>query len=163
LYIWLDTCQVHRSGRTGRAGRKGICVTLFGPRDKWHLEKIEAITKNSFEWLGAPNPKSLLKTAAETAATDAAAIEADVAALFSAAAGRLLEAKGGDATEAVAAALALATGTTAAPVSRSLLSNLDGCAAAALARLGGRIGASARIGLVAAAPCPPHLPNVAGT
>ena len=35
---------VHRSGRTGRAGRKGICVTLVGPRDKPALQNIERAT-----------------------------------------------------------------------------------------------------------------------
>jgi ATP-dependent RNA helicase DDX21 len=117
---------VHRSGRTGRAGKKGICVTLFGPRDRPILQAIEKSTKNTFEWLGAPNPKSLLKTAAETAAADAAAVAADVVALFAPAARTLLAAKGGDAHAAICAALAIATGTTEAPAQRSLLSNSDG-------------------------------------
>mmetsp|Transcript_31634 Transcript_31634/g.78297 ORF Transcript_31634/g.78297 Transcript_31634/m.78297 type:complete len:679 (-) Transcript_31634:409-2445(-) len=117
---------VHRSGRTGRAGKKGTCVTLFGPRDRPILQAIEKATKNTFEWLGAPNPKSLLKTAAETAGTDAAAIAEPVVTLFAKAAKTLLEAKGGDALAAVAAALAVATGTTVMPQTRSLLSNSDG-------------------------------------
>ena len=94
---------VHRSGRTGRAGRKGVCVTLFGPRDRAGLQTIEQKTKNKFEWLPAPNPKTLLRIAAETAASDAAAIPPDVAAYFDAAARQLLAAKGDDAEAAVAA------------------------------------------------------------
>ena len=119
---------VHRSGRTGRAGRKGICVTLFGPRDKQALSNIERQTRNTFEWSTAPNPATLLKTAAMTAATDAAAIDGSVGQLFEEAAEVLLHAHGGDAKAAVAAALALATGTTKPPARRSMLSMLDGYA-----------------------------------
>ena len=43
---------VHRSGRTGRAGRKGMCVTLVGPIDVPNLEGIEAATGNQFERVG---------------------------------------------------------------------------------------------------------------
>ena len=119
---------VHRSGRTGRAGRKGICVTLVGPRDRNTLQAIERSTGNSFEWLSAPNPTSLLKTAAQTAAADAGGVDGDVVRLFEGAAAELLAAKEGDATAAVAAALALATGTTRLPPPRSLITHQDGYA-----------------------------------
>ena len=117
---------VHRSGRTGRAGRKGVCATLFGPRDRQALANIESHTKNAFEWTGAPNPRTLLRTAAQTAASDAAAIEPGVTTFFEEAAAELLAAKGGDATQALAAALALATGTLKPPSHRSLLTMSDG-------------------------------------
>ncbi|KAL1518695.1 hypothetical protein AB1Y20_002982 [Prymnesium parvum] len=117
---------VHRSGRTGRAGRKGVCVTLFGPREKAAMLSIERATKNSFEWLSAPNPRTLLKTAAATAASDAAAVAPEACAFFMDAASSLLEEKRGDALAALSAALALATGTMRAPASRSLLTFADG-------------------------------------
>ncbi len=117
---------VHRSGRTGRAGRKGICVTLFGPRDREAVRGVEHATGMPFEWLVAPNPRSLLLTAADTAANDAQAIGADVRKIFRSAAEALLDAKGGDALEALSAAMALATGTTEMPPARSLLTAMDG-------------------------------------
>ena len=40
--------------------------------------EIERFTKNRFEWLGAPQPKAILATAADTAAEDAAAIGPEV-------------------------------------------------------------------------------------
>ena len=134
-----EDTYVHRSGRTGRAGRKGICVTLYGPRDREAVEQIERFTKNRFEWLSPPNPKSLVQTAAETASGDAAAVPAAACALFHAAAASLLEAKAGDAVEAVAAALALATSTTEVPPSRSLLTNIDGYATLHATRGGWRL------------------------
>lgn len=37
----VDTeAYVHRSGRTGRAGRKGICVTLYTPKQRGGLGEI---------------------------------------------------------------------------------------------------------------------------
>ena len=63
---------VHRSGRTGRAGRKGICVTLFSPKQRATLQTIGKETGNKFEWLGAPQPKAIMLTAAMTAVDDAA-------------------------------------------------------------------------------------------
>lgn len=32
---------IHRIGRTGRAGQKGVAITLMSPRDRGHLEAIE--------------------------------------------------------------------------------------------------------------------------
>ncbi|HEY2980150.1 MAG TPA: DEAD/DEAH box helicase [Anaerolineales bacterium] len=36
---------VHRIGRTGRAGKTGIAISLFAPREKRRLREIEAFTK----------------------------------------------------------------------------------------------------------------------
>jgi ATP-dependent RNA helicase DeaD len=36
---------VHRIGRTGRAGKTGIAISLFAPREKRRLREIEHLTK----------------------------------------------------------------------------------------------------------------------
>jgi len=36
---------VHRIGRTGRAGRDGISITLVTPKEEWRLHRIEGYTK----------------------------------------------------------------------------------------------------------------------
>ena len=38
---------VHRIGRTGRAGKTGIAISLFAPREKRRLREIEAFTKQT--------------------------------------------------------------------------------------------------------------------
>lgn len=32
---------IHRSGRTGRAGKSGICVTLYSFKEENNMKKIE--------------------------------------------------------------------------------------------------------------------------
>ena len=36
---------VHRVGRTGRAGREGVAITLLSPRERWMLRRIEEYTR----------------------------------------------------------------------------------------------------------------------
>jgi len=36
---------VHRIGRTGRAGKSGVAISLLTPKERWLLRKIEAYTK----------------------------------------------------------------------------------------------------------------------
>jgi ATP-dependent RNA helicase DeaD len=38
---------VHRIGRTGRAGKTGIAISLITPRERWQLRKIETYTKQA--------------------------------------------------------------------------------------------------------------------
>jgi ATP-dependent RNA helicase DeaD len=45
---------VHRIGRTGRAGRKGIAITFFHPRDRVRRKEIEAYTRQPMAELPLP-------------------------------------------------------------------------------------------------------------
>jgi ATP-dependent RNA helicase DDX21 len=114
---------VHRSGRTGRAGRKGICVTLFTPKFRHAVVEIEAAVGNRFEWLGAPQPGDIVAAATTTVLEDVADVDNTVFPLFEEAANKLIEDMGP--VEALSAALAVITGHTKPLRSRSLLSNSD--------------------------------------
>ena len=114
---------VHRSGRTGRAGRKGICVTLFSPKHRYAVKEIENAVGNKFEWLGAPQPADIVAASAMSVMEDVADVDDKVFPLFETAAKKLMDEMGP--LEALSAALACLTGHTQELRSRSLLSNSD--------------------------------------
>ena len=44
----------HRSGRTGRAGKKGISISLINVREKHNLKQVERIVKKTFKAIQIP-------------------------------------------------------------------------------------------------------------
>lgn len=55
-YTLPDDTEVytHRSGRTGRAGKKGISISLIGSREMHNLKQIEKLLKKSIEAIRIP-------------------------------------------------------------------------------------------------------------
>lgn len=56
---------IHRSGRTGRAGHTGVCITLVGRKHEELIPYIEKKAGFTFERVGAPQPAEMAKIAAE--------------------------------------------------------------------------------------------------
>jgi len=52
---------VHRIGRTGRAGKTGISLTLLSPKELWRLRRIEGLTKNSITRSTLPTEQDVLE------------------------------------------------------------------------------------------------------
>lgn len=50
---------VHRIGRTGRAGRKGVAISLVTPDEMWQLEDIQRYTKQPITRLPMPTPEAV--------------------------------------------------------------------------------------------------------
>ena len=50
---------VHRIGRTGRAGKDGVAISLFTPKDKRYLYKIEGYSKSKISMAQLPTEKDL--------------------------------------------------------------------------------------------------------
>lgn len=56
---------LHRSGRTGRAGRKGTCVLLVPPARKRVAERLLQAAKVEAKWSGAPDRAAITQADAE--------------------------------------------------------------------------------------------------
>ncbi len=52
---------IHRIGRTGRAGKTGIAITLLSPREKRRLREVEALTKQPVAKMELPTPEDIAK------------------------------------------------------------------------------------------------------
>lgn len=115
---------IHRAGRTGRAGRKGVCVLLYQTREEYIVERIERHAKMKFEILPAPTREEILKAVARDAAEDLARVEKRATDLFMDQAAELL--KDADPVEILASALAVMSGYTTNITSRGLITGTQG-------------------------------------
>eukprot|EP00184_Porphyridium_aerugineum_P001773 CAMPEP_0184697340 /NCGR_PEP_ID=MMETSP0313-20130426/4330_1 /TAXON_ID=2792 /ORGANISM="Porphyridium aerugineum, Strain SAG 1380-2" /LENGTH=651 /DNA_ID=CAMNT_0027156119 /DNA_START=36 /DNA_END=1987 /DNA_ORIENTATION=- len=115
---------IHRSGRTGRAGKKGVCVTFYSIKEKYAIKMIEHKTGIRFVRGGPPQPKDIVKTAAVDATKHMDNIHEENIDVFRQAAKDLIADRGAE--EALAAALACMTGYTLHLKPRSLLSCFEG-------------------------------------
>jgi len=52
---------VHRIGRTGRAGKTGVAITLLAPREKRRLREVEALTKQPITKMEIPSASEIVK------------------------------------------------------------------------------------------------------
>lgn len=117
---------VHRSGRTGRAGAKGTCITLFTHPQEQLIGRLEHDLKMKIKRIGAPQISDLVAHAAREAMVKCQAIPSKNLTFFEEAANKMAASFPGGAKGALAAALALATGHHEPIRSRSLLSSQGG-------------------------------------
>jgi ATP-dependent RNA helicase DDX21 len=52
---------IHRSGRTARAGKNGVCITFYTKKQEMQLRAIEDRAGIKFKRIGAPQPKDIIK------------------------------------------------------------------------------------------------------
>lgn len=108
---------IHRSGRTARAGRKGVCITFYTRRQSELITRIERIAKIKFKKVGAPQPNEIIEASARDIATSFATVHKDVLQPFASTAEDLVAEFGEK--EALQRALAIISGNTEAIKQRS--------------------------------------------
>ena len=52
---------IHRIGRTGRAGKTGVAITLLSPKEKRRLREVEALTKQTVTKVEIPSASEIVK------------------------------------------------------------------------------------------------------
>ena len=66
---------VHRSGRTGRAGRKGTCITFFTHAQEPLITSIERVIGNEIKRIGTPQLEDLAKASGMVEAQKCKAVD----------------------------------------------------------------------------------------
>src|SRR5690606_26464557 len=51
----------HRSGRTGRAGSTGICISIIHSRESYRLKQIQKLVQVSFSKMEIPSGKDVCR------------------------------------------------------------------------------------------------------
>ncbi|KAJ3351615.1 Nucleolar RNA helicase 2 [Entophlyctis luteolus] len=117
---------VHRSGRTGRAGKSGICITFYKPNQEFLLGMISKKAGVTFKKYGAPHPKEIVKNRCYEFMDTLKSIHPEALAYFTDAAESLLAAYHNDPVLAVSAAFAVICNVTKPFPVRSLMTAADG-------------------------------------
>lgn len=115
---------IHRSGRTGRAGKSGVCVTFYTKREEQTLRRIEQNAKIRFTKVGAPQPSDIIKATARDVAVSFDNVSNEVLPLFKETISDILEKYTAD--EALARAVAIISGCDKLVRQRSLLCSAEG-------------------------------------
>eukprot|EP00803_Ostreobium_quekettii_P002508 evm.model.scf_779.5 EVM.evm.TU.scf_779.5 scf_779:35823-41684(-) len=115
---------LHRSGRTGRAGKSGVTIVMFTKSEGRNVQRVMRDTHTQLGLIGPPAPREVMQASTKSVLTRMGAVEPEVVKFFGPAAEKLLSS--GDAQQVLAAALASMSGFDRVPKPRSLLTQQEG-------------------------------------
>jgi ATP-dependent RNA helicase DDX21 len=119
----LET-YIHRSGRTGRAGKLGTSILFYVPRTAFRMKFIEQKAGFKFTRIGRPQATDIFKVSAQKSIEKLESVDPTIIESFKEYATSFIDTFGAE--QAVAAALAFVAGIKDAVKSRSLLTSQEG-------------------------------------
>ncbi|XP_057493019.1 DEAD-box ATP-dependent RNA helicase 3, chloroplastic-like [Actinidia eriantha] len=114
---------VHRSGRTGRAGKEGTAILMFTSSQRRTVRSLERDVGCKFEYIIPPSVEEVLESSAEQVVATLSGVHPECVEFFTPTAQKLIEDQG---TGALAAAIAQLSGFSRPPSSRSLITHEQG-------------------------------------
>ncbi|KAG0473435.1 hypothetical protein HPP92_015292 [Vanilla planifolia] len=114
---------VHRSGRTGRAGKEGSAILMFTSSQRRTVKSLERDVGCRFDFISPPQINEVLESSSEQVLATLQGVHSESIQYFLPTAQKLIEEKG---VESLAAALAHLSGFSQPPSSRSLISHEQG-------------------------------------
>ncbi|KAL3725721.1 hypothetical protein ACJRO7_030707 [Eucalyptus globulus] len=114
---------VHRSGRTGRAGKEGTAILMYTSSQRRTVRSIERDVGCTFEFISPPAMHEMLESSAKQVVATLKAVHPESVTFFTPTAQKLIEEQG---VNALAAALAHLSGFSQPPTSRSLINHEQG-------------------------------------
>lgn len=114
---------VHRSGRTGRAGKEGNAILMFTGSQRRTVKSLERDVGCHFEFISPPQVEEVLGSSADQVVATLQGVHPESIQFFLPTAQKMIEEQG---TNALAAALAHLSGFSQPPSARSLISHEQG-------------------------------------
>ncbi|KAL3538411.1 hypothetical protein ACH5RR_001777 [Cinchona calisaya] len=128
---------VHRSGRTGRAGKEGRAILMFTSSQRRTVKSLERDVGCRFDFISPPSIEEVLGSSAEQVVATLGGVHPESISYFTPTAQQLMEERGVD---ALAAALAHLSGFSQPPSCRSLITHEQGWVTLQLTRDSGSRG-----------------------
>ena len=119
----IDT-YIHRAGRTGRAGKSGVCITFYSKMQKEFLDKIEFKAGIKVKKVGIPQPEDIIRASARDISHAFDTVSDNILSCFDESVDDILEHY--TPKEALGRALAIISGYTKKMKQRSLLFSTEG-------------------------------------
>lgn len=112
---------LHRSGRTGRAGKQGTAIAMFSEKESRDISVLERETGARFERISPPTPMEVLAASAEQSIETIQKVDPSLVQYFLPAAEKYISDAPGSPQAVLALALAALSGIREPPPPRSLL------------------------------------------
>ncbi|EPS66084.1 hypothetical protein M569_08688 [Genlisea aurea] len=122
---------VHRSGRTGRAGKEGAAILMFTGSQRRTVKSLERDVGCRFEFISPPSVQEVLESSAAQVVATLGVVHPNSIEYFTPTAQKLIEEQG---VNALAAALATLSGFSQPPSTRSLITHEQGVVTLQLTR-----------------------------